>query len=599
LLISLMMLGCSNPEPSAQKAASSCQKSDKSQKQWEVEQKIAYLNAHNDSESFKDIVVDRYGNSYVARGKKLTKYNCRHKKVWQADLLETKKNSYATVNALSLDDKFVYVAFGSYRHVSIIKYDFDGHRFPVGTYTLPEDSNIESMVIDKRGNIIVASAPPGGGGEGLVAKYGPGGKSLWFKKYPDTYFYSVIIDKNGNIFAVGDTTKEKASLIVKFDSRGTLLWRKTYKKIDKKDTVTFFSVDIDDRNNLYISGHTSMYTSYLLKFTPSGQKRWSKTVLITGYGMTSGSVVLCGADGKIYLAGRPKYPKGSYKGREHIYRLAVAVYDAGGKLLTKRVPSREETIHSKDILFSKFGFYQQYQRKDGTFYLVQNGKTIYDNLKYVKILSQEAYGHKVQILDRQNRERIVFIKANEAQAVMLPPGPFCGNGLMTHKANIVDSKEFIKVEAIVSDIEESEKRQYKDADKTHLVTKVAKSKADTLFFQNNKKQITFSENYSKPESTLYYKKGGKYGFLGTLSVVRKKNKIVYTFKKSSDHKKYDILEFKDKGRILLGRGGVLGYDKLTPIKYKTLGNFKESLARFTLPDGRKGYVDLKGKEYLD
>ena len=211
LLISLMMLGCSNPEPSAQKAASSCQKSDKSQKQWEVEQKIAYLNTHNDSESFKDIVVDRYGNSYVARGKKLTKYNCRHKKVWQADLLETKKNSYATVNALSLDDKFVYVAFGSYRHVSIIKYDFDGHRFPVGTYTLPEDSNIESMVIDKRGNIIVASAPPGGGGEGFIAKYGPRGKNLWFKKYPDTYFYSVVIDKYGNIFAVGDTTKEKAS----------------------------------------------------------------------------------------------------------------------------------------------------------------------------------------------------------------------------------------------------------------------------------------------------------------------------------------------------------------------------------------------------
>jgi len=53
--------------------------------------------------------------------------------------------------------------------------------------------------------------------------------------------------------------------------------------------------------------------------------------------------------------------------------------------------------------------------------------------------------------------------------------------------------------------------------------------------------------------------------------VRKKNKIFYTFKKSSDHKKYDILEFKDKGRILLGRGSLRGYYKPTPIKYKTLG----------------------------
>jgi hypothetical protein len=182
---------------------------------------------------------------------------------------------------------------------------------------------------------------------------------------------------------------------------------------------------------------------------------------------------------------------------------------------------------------------------------------------------------------------------------MPPLGPFCGNGLMTHHVSIIKSNSSIKVEASATHIDDPEKKQYKDANKTQLVVKVVKNKADELFFQNNDKQITFSENYSEPKNTIYYKKGNKYGFLGTMSVVRKKHKIVYLFKKSKDHQKYDILKFKKKERLLLGKNGLLGYYKLTPIKYKTLGDFKESLARFTLPDGRKGYIDLKGNEYYD
>ena len=599
VFLGLFIVGCSSPDMSNQNSSESCQKSGKSDKQWEVERKIAYLNAHNGNESFKDIVVDRYGSSYIARGKKLTKYNCRHKKVWQIDLWDKVRSSYVAVKALGLDNQFVYVVFGYFGHASIVKYDFDGNRFFIGKYNLPEGTNVENIAIDKRGNIFVVAAPSSGSGDGVVAKYSPKGKKLWFKKYPDTYFYSVAVDKKGNIVVVGDTTKDKASLMMKYDSKGNVLWKKMFKNIHKKDVVTFFSVDIDSKNNLYVSGHTSGYEPYLLKFTASGKKLWSKSTHITGYGMTSGSVVLCGTDGKIYLAGPPKYPKGGYKGREYIYRLAVAMYDSKGKLLTKRVPSMQKTLRKDDTLFSKYSFYQQYKRKDGTFYIVQDGKIIYDNLKYVKILSEEAHGQKLQILDKQNRARIVFIKADEVQAVMPPPGPFCGNGLMTHHASIVKSNGSIKVEASATYMDEPEMKQYKDAKKIHLVVKVVKNKADELFFQNNEKQITFSENYSEPKNTIYYKKGDKYGFLGTMSVVRKKHKIVYLFKKSKDHQKYDILKFKKKERLLLGKNGLLGYYKLTPVKYKALGDFKESLARFTLPDGRKGHIDLEGNEYYD
>ena len=80
VFLGLSIVGCNSPNVSNQNSSKRCQKSGKSHKQWEVERKIAYLNAHNGDESFKDIVVDKYGNSYIVRGKKLTQYNCYQKR---------------------------------------------------------------------------------------------------------------------------------------------------------------------------------------------------------------------------------------------------------------------------------------------------------------------------------------------------------------------------------------------------------------------------------------------------------------------------------------------------------------------------------------
>lgn len=34
-------------------------------------------------------------------------------------------------------------------------------------------------------------------------------------------------------------------------------------------------------------------------------------------------------------------------------------------------------------------------------------------------------------------------------------------------------------------------------------------------------------------------------------------------------------------------------------KYKTLEKFQDNFARFQLPNGQKGWIDLTGREYLD
>lgn len=41
------------------------------------------------------------------------------------------------------------------------------------------------------------------------------------------------------------------------------------------------------------------------------------------------------------------------------------------------------------------------------------------------------------------------------------------------------------------------------------------------------------------------------------------------------------------------------YPLIKEIKYKSLEKFKENFARFELPNGKKGWLSLDGKEYFD
>jgi hypothetical protein len=113
------------------------------------------------------------------------------------------------------------------------------------------------------------------------------------------------------------------------------------------------------------------------------------------------------------------------------------------------------------------------------------------------------------------------------------------------------------------------------------------------------KQIQFDENYNNPQPMLYYQKGKKYGFLGTIVVKRTEKSVKYSLKKVKETKRYDALIFEEKSRIRLNYRGLWGYHTITKIKYKSIDKFDESLARFELPNGKKGYVDLSGSEYYD
>lgn len=97
---------------------------------------------------------------------------------------------------------------------------------------------------------------------------------------------------------------------------------------------------------------------------------------------------------------------------------------------------------------------------------------------------------------------------------------------------------------------------------------------------------------------------------GQYLIVKKNNKYgLLNFKTNPQSNKIEIEEIlpleydsiKSSGDlILLQQNNLYGYFKINnKPKYKTIEPFNRYFARFTLPDGKKGWLDKDGNEYLD
>ncbi len=119
------------------------------------------------------------------------------------------------------------------------------------------------------------------------------------------------------------------------------------------------------------------------------------------------------------------------------------------------------------------------------------------------------------------------------------------------------------------------------------ILRVSRKEVDQLFFINGMQTFSYNDNYGlaamhylNPQ-IIIFKKDGKYGILG----------------KHSDAI-YDKIERKGD-LLLMEKDGLVGYWEVQkePI-YTKIGNYIYHLAKFEAPDGRKGFVDLEGKEYM-
>ncbi len=125
-----------------------------------------------------------------------------------------------------------------------------------------------------------------------------------------------------------------------------------------------------------------------------------------------------------------------------------------------------------------------------------------------------------------------------------------------------------------------------------------------IWFLNGAKTVRYDGNsginatYDIPGEEyklLIVKDKGKYGLLEYENMDEKAvlNEILSP--------KYDSIIFKNYYHpILLKKDNLYGFHKLNEkLRYKSISAFDKSFARFTLPSGKKGWIDINGREYMD
>ncbi len=254
---------------------------------------------------------------------------------------------------------------------------------------------------------------------------------------------------------------------------------------------------------------------------------------------------------------------------------------------------------SSDTAVYKSKNFQIYKTEYKSYYVMQEGERIYSNLKYAT-----PYMAGIVVLDSHNKQKFLKIKQRVVNT-QDEEGPLllCGNSENTHLLTVQRKAGHLNIMAKVV----SSYNQKRQLQKNTLIVSIPLSKADKIFFVNNRLELEL-EGDAISSLYLYFQKGKQFGFLGKIKSTYKNGHFNYMFTKSTHRDLYDDMHSYSSGDMFLKKDALVGYyfrheNRMIPIKYKVLQSFYDNtngiLSRFELPDGRKGYVDTKGNEYYD
>jgi len=114
--------------------------------------------------------------------------------------------------------------------------------------------------------------------------------------------------------------------------------------------------------------------------------------------------------------------------------------------------------------------------------------------------------------------------------------------------------------------------------KWQSIDSIPKLDSKDIYFLNKTKSIEYDGNFYYPETIIIA--------YGNNFVIRK-------------NKKTFVFDTVDIPSLKVKCNGLFGYFERTEIKYTKLDSFQYNLAQFELPDGRKGYINLLGNEFLN
>jgi uncharacterized delta-60 repeat protein len=140
----------------------------------------------------------------------------------------------------------------------------------------------------------------------IIIKYSNSGNQIWNITWDggaNEFGYDIALDSQKNIYIAGGngtTFPNYDSLLLKFDSTGTLVWNRTY---DGGSYDSSWALYIDSNDQIFLISESILasYDTVLFKYNTSGDLQWSS--VISGVGYQTCRDIALDSNGNIYLAG--------------------------------------------------------------------------------------------------------------------------------------------------------------------------------------------------------------------------------------------------------------------------------------------------------
>lgn len=134
-------------------------------------------------------------------------------------------------------------------------------------------------------------------------------QTQWSKRIRNSgtsYARGVAVDSSNNSYVAGETTSSRpVSVIVKYNSGGTLQWQNQFGSgSSNSESTTPRGLTLDSSNNVYVTGNggaSGNNSIFLVKYDSSGTLQWQRQLVFSD--QSNGIGVKTDSSGNIYIAG--------------------------------------------------------------------------------------------------------------------------------------------------------------------------------------------------------------------------------------------------------------------------------------------------------
>jgi len=239
-------------------------------------------------------------------------------RVWVRTFAYSASMDRFAYSALAPDGSLYAVGDGDVglaRDVIVAKYSAGGQLRWQQTWSVPGGGFSEGVGVDAAGSLYVAATVMGPGGTwdlGLV-KFSAAGVQQWARTFDGVgadidHALALAVAPNGRAYLTGESTGIMGTgynlVVVAYGPGGALRWDALY--VGPKDSDAGYGICLDKQGDVLVTGTSQGANGaahcLTLKYSQSGALLWQTRYRPTPASYAGGGRVLCGADGRVYVA---------------------------------------------------------------------------------------------------------------------------------------------------------------------------------------------------------------------------------------------------------------------------------------------------------